>query len=77
MPLCASFAAEMRTPENRKIYDSLAKKAVDDIQNTFRKSSRQMLSGRNTILAKQSQQPDSTNLELLTWLVIKHTTDGN
>ena len=56
-----------------KVYDHLLKKAVDSLAATFRKRAASGLqSGRGFVLPNaQEQVHEKTDLELVTWLVIK------
>ena len=56
-----------------QVYDALVQKAVDSLAATFRKRAASGLqSGRSFILPNvQEQVHEKTNLELVTWLVIK------
>jgi hypothetical protein len=57
-----------------KVYDVLLQKAVESITATFRKRAASGLqSGRGFILpTAQEQVHDTTDLELVTWIVINH-----
>ena len=56
-----------------KAYDHLLQKAVDSLASTFRKRAASGLqSGRAFVLPNAREQvQEKTDLELLTWLVIK------
>ena len=56
-----------------KVYDHLLKKAVDSLAATFRKRAASGLqSGRGFVLPNaQEHVHEKTDLELVTWLVIK------
>jgi hypothetical protein len=56
-----------------KAYDTLLKKAVDSLAVTFRKRAASgLLSGRGFVLPDAKEQVhEKTDLELVTWLVIK------
>jgi hypothetical protein len=58
---------------NMKVYDHLLEKAVDSLAATFRKRAASGLqSGRGFVLPNaQEQIHEKTDLELITWLVIK------
>ena len=56
-----------------KVYDTLLQKAVDSLAATFRKRAASGLqSGRGFVLPDAKEQVhEKTDLELVTWLVIK------
>jgi len=71
--LCNLFDHETNHGSDMKVYDHLLKKAVDSLAVTFRKRAASGLqSGRGFILPNaQEQVHEKTDLELVTWLVIK------
>lgn len=71
--LCDLFDQETNHGSDMKAYDMLLQKAVDSIAATFRKRTASGLqSGRGFVLPNaQDQVHDNTDLELVTWLVIK------
>ncbi|MCR4319433.1 MAG: hypothetical protein NUV74_03735 [Candidatus Brocadiaceae bacterium] len=71
--LCRLFDEQTENGNNMKEYSSLLGKAVDAIVSTYRKRVlHHLLSGRNAILPdQQSQVSETTDFELITWLVIK------
>jgi hypothetical protein len=71
--LCNLFDQETNHGSDMNAYDTLLQKAVDSIAATFRKRAAAGLqSGRSSVLPNvQEQVHDTTNLELVTWLVIK------
>lgn len=71
--LCHLFDEQTDNGNNMKEYSNLLGKAVDAIVSTFRKKVlHHLLSGRNAILPdQQSQVSETTDFELITWLVIK------
>ena len=71
--LCRLFDEQTDNGNNMKDYSNLLGKAVDAIVSTFRKRvMHHLLSGRNAILPdQQSQVSETTDFELITWLVIK------
>lgn len=72
-PLCNLFDQETNHGSDMKAYDTLLKKAVDSLAATFRKRAAAGLqSGRDFVLPNaQEQVHEKTDLELVTWLVIK------
>lgn len=71
--LCNLFDHETNHGSDMKVYDHLLKKAVDSLATTFRKRAASGLqSGRGFVLPSvQEQIHEKTDLELVTWLVIK------
>ena len=71
--LCRLFDEQTDNGNNMKHYNELLKNTVDAIVNTFKKKTiHHLLSGRNAILPdQQSQVSETTDFELITWLVIK------
>lgn len=71
--LCRLCDEQTNNGRNMKEYSNLLGKAVDAIVSTFRKRvMNHLLSGRNAILPdQQSQVSETTDFELITWLVIK------
>lgn len=71
--LCELFDQETDNGTNMRVYDTLVKKAVDSIAATFRKRAASGLqSGRGFVLPNaRGQVQEDTDLELITWLVIK------
>jgi SNF2 family DNA or RNA helicase len=71
--LCRLFDAQTNDGADMKVYDVLLGKAVDSIASTFRKRAASGLqSGRSFVLPnKEDQVHEKTDLELVTWLVIK------
>lgn len=71
--LCNLFDQETNHGSDMKTYDAQLKKAVDSIAITFRKRAAAGLqSGRDFVLPDaQEQVHENTDLELVTWLVIK------
>jgi len=71
--LCRLFDEQTNNGNNMRNYSSLLGKAVDAIVSTFRKRvMHHLLSGRSAILPdQQSQVSETTDFELITWLVIK------
>lgn len=71
--LCRLFDEQTNNGSNMSHYNELLKKSVDAIVSTFKKKTlHHLLSGRNAILPdKQSQVSETTDFELITWLVIK------
>jgi len=71
--LCNLFDQETNHGSNMKAYDALLKKAVDSLAATFRKRAASGLqSGRGFVLPDAKEQVhEKTDLELVTWLVIK------
>ena len=71
--LCNLFDQETNHGSDMKAYDHLLQKAVDSLASTFRKRAASGLqSGRAFVLPNAREQvQEKTDLELLTWLVIK------
>ena len=71
--LCNLFDQETNHGRDMKAYDTLLQKAVDSLAVTFRKRAASGLqSGRGFVLPNaQEQVHEKTDLELVTWLVIK------
>jgi SNF2 family DNA or RNA helicase len=76
--LCNLFDQETNHGSDMKSYDTLLKKAVDSLAATFRKRAASGLqSGRGFVLPNaQEQVHEKTDLELVTWLVIKNEEQG-
>ncbi len=73
--LCNLFDQETKHGSDMKVYDQLMQKAVGSLASTFRKRAASGLqSGRGFVLPNaQEQVHEKTDLELVTWLVIKAT----
>ena len=71
--LCNLFDHETNHGSDMKAYDALLQKAVDSLATTFRKRAASGLqSGRGFVLPDAKEQVhEKTDLELVTWLVIK------
>ncbi|MFN0075596.1 MAG: helicase-related protein [Prosthecobacter sp.] len=71
--LCNLFDQETNHGSDMKAYDTLLQKAVDSLAVTFRKRAASGLqSGRGFVLPNAKEQVhEKTDLELVTWLVIK------
>ncbi len=71
--LCNLFDQETNHGRDMKAYDTLLQKAVDSLAATFRKRAASGLqSGRGFVLPDAKEQVhEKTDLELVTWLVIK------
>lgn len=71
--LCNLFDQQTHHGSDMKTYDTLLQKAVDSLAVTFRKRAASGLqSGRGFVLPNaQEQVHEKTDLELVTWLVIK------
>ncbi len=71
--LCNLFDQETNHGNDMKAYDMLLQKAVDSLAATFRKRAASgLISGRGFVLPNaQEQVHENTDLELVTWLVIK------
>jgi SNF2 family DNA or RNA helicase len=71
--LCNLFDQQTNHGADMKVYDVLLKKAVDSVAATFRKRAASGLqSGRDFVLPdEQDQVHEKTDLELVTWLVVK------
>ncbi len=74
--LCDLFDQQTNHGSDMKAYDHLLHKAVDSLAATFRKRAASGLqSGRGFVLPNaQEQVHEKTDLELVTWLVIKENT---
>jgi hypothetical protein len=72
--LCNLFDQETNHGSDMKAYDTLLKKAVDSLAVTFRKRAASgLLLGRGFVLPNAKEQVhEKTDLELVTWLVIKN-----
>ena len=73
--LCNLFDQETNHGSDMQGYEKLLQKAVDSVAATFRKRAASGLqSGRGFVLPNQSEQVhEKTDLELVTWLVIKES----
>jgi len=73
--LCNLFDQQTNHGSDMKAYDVLLKKAVDSIAVTFRKRAASGLqSGRGFVLPdEQDQVNETTDLELVTWMVVKQS----
>ena len=73
--LCNLFDQQTNHGANMKAYDVLLKKAVDSVAATFRKRAAAGLqASRGFILPdEQDQVNDKTDLELVTWMVVKQS----
>jgi superfamily II DNA or RNA helicase len=71
--LCNLFDQQTNHGSDMKAYDTLLQKAVDSLAATFRKRAASGLqSGRGFVLPNAHEQVhENTDLELVTWLVIK------
>ena len=71
--LCDLFDQQTNHGADMKAYDQLLQKAVDSLAVTFRKRAAAGLqSGRGFVLPNAKEQVhEKTDLELVTWLVIK------
>ncbi len=71
--LCNLFDQQTNHGSDMKVYDTLLQKAVDSLAATFRKRAASGLqSGRGFVLPNVHEQVhEKTDLELVTWLVIK------
>jgi len=71
--LCNLFDQQTNHGSDMKAYDKLLQKAVESIASTFRKRAAAGLqTGRGFVLPDEQQQVhEKTDLELVTWLVIK------
>lgn len=71
--LCDLFDQETNHGSDMKVYDILLKKAVESLAGTYRRRSAAGLqSGRDFVLPSVNEQVhEETQLELVTWLVIK------
>jgi hypothetical protein len=71
--LCQLFDEQTNNGADMRVYDVLLRKAADSIVTTFRKRAASGLqSGRSFVLPNMEDQVhEKTDLELVTWLVIK------
>jgi len=71
--LCEQFDGETHDGRDMDAYSSLLKKAVRSVAHTFRKRTAAGLqAGRDFVIPDQSRQAsDSSDFELITWLIIK------
>ena len=71
--LCEQFDCDTNDGRDMDAYSSLLKKAVRSVAHTFRKRTAAGLqAGRDFVIPDQNQQAnDSSDFELITWLVIK------
>jgi hypothetical protein len=71
--LCQLFDTETNNGANMSLYNKLLKASVDSIARTFQKRVASGLqSGRDFVIPDQQDQArDTTDFELITWLVIK------
>ena len=71
--LCHLFDTETQNGADMALYNTLLDAAVASIANTFQKRiARGLVSGRGFVIPNQSEQAsDTTEFELITWLVIK------
>jgi SNF2 family DNA or RNA helicase len=77
--LCEQFDCETNDGRDMDDYSTLLKKAVNSVAHTFRKRTAAGLqAGRGFVIPdKQEQATESSDFELITWLVIKSgKTDG-
>jgi hypothetical protein len=76
--LCNLFDQETRNGSDMSLYNGLLESAVSSMAHTFkRRSLSQLQTSRSAILLDQQQQvTDTTEFELITWLVIKDR-EGN
>jgi SNF2 family DNA or RNA helicase len=72
--LCNLFDHQTSHGADMKVYDVLLRKAVESIAMTFwKRAASGLQSGRDFILPdEQDQVNDESNLELVTWLVVKN-----
>jgi hypothetical protein len=70
--LCTLFDQQTADGSNTALYDGLLKKAVESIVSTFRKRvATGLQTGRSFKIPDQKDQAnDTTDFELVTWLVI-------
>ena len=70
---CTLFDQQTADGSNTALYDSLLKKAVESVVATFRKRvATGLQTGRSFKIPEQKDQAsDTTDFELVTWLVIK------
>jgi hypothetical protein len=73
-PLCDLFDQQTNHGADMKAYDVLLQKAVNSVAATFRKRAASGLqSGRGFVLPNEQEQVhEKTDLDLVTWLVIKN-----
>ncbi|MCX7144203.1 MAG: hypothetical protein NT123_24835 [Proteobacteria bacterium] len=73
--LCNLFDQQTNHGAEMKAYDVLLKKAVDSVAATFRKRAASGLqSGRSFVLPDEQDQVNAkTDLELVTWMVLKQS----
>jgi len=71
--LCQLFDSETRNGADMKLYDKLLGAAVDSIARTFQKRlAAGLQTGRDFVIPDQQEQArETTDFELITWLVIK------
>jgi SNF2 family DNA or RNA helicase len=71
--LCQLFDTETKNGTDMSLYNKLLASAVDSIAKTFQKRvAAGLQSGRDFVIPNQSEQAkDTTDFELITWLVIK------
>jgi SNF2 family DNA or RNA helicase len=71
--LCQVFDTETHNGADMKLYNKLLAAAVDSIAKTFQKRvAAGLQSGRDFVIPNQEEQAnDTTDFELITWLVIK------
>ena len=71
--LCNLFDQQTRNGEDMSVYNKLLTRAVDSIASTFKKRAVSHLqSGRGAVLIdRRKQASETTDFELITWLVIK------
>lgn len=71
--LCNLFDRQTRNGADMSVYSRLLEKAVESIESTFRRRvAGGLQTGRDFIIPKaQSQPAETTDFELITWLVIK------
>jgi len=71
--LCQLFDSETKNGTDMSLYNKLLAATVDSIARTFQKRvAAGLQSGRDFIIPNQSEQArETTDFELITWLVIK------
>ena len=70
--LCRVFNEEIKTEEGKEYYDKMAREAVAEIECGSEKDLVQGLGNKpDLILPTQDEKPNETNLNLVTWLVMK------
>lgn len=71
--LCQLFDTETNNGADMKLYNKLLAAAVDSIAKTFQKRvAAGLQSGRDFVIPNQNEQArETTDFELITWLVIK------